>query len=222
MSTVTRRGPGRPPDAALRARRRTDILAAAARVFAARGYADTDLQVVAEALGVGKGTLYRYFPSKERLFLAVVDRGVERLGERVEAAAAAAGDPLDKIARAIRAYLAWFDRHPELVELLIQERAQFKDRKKPTYFEHQEAHLGPWRALFRGLIAAGRVRAVPLSRLIDVLSDLLYGTIFTNLFAGRRKSFEVQADDIIDIAFTGLLSDAERARHVASGKGGRP
>ena len=96
-------------------------------------------------------------------------------------------DPLDRICTAVRAYLIFFADHPEFVELIMQERAQFKDRKKPTYFVHREANVERWRELYRGLIAAGRVRVMPVDRITDVMSDLLYGTMFTNYFAGPRK-----------------------------------
>ena len=65
--------------------RREQILDAAAEVFAQHGYRNTDVQFVADALQVGKGTVYRYFPSKEALFLAAVDRGMRRLTERFQA-----------------------------------------------------------------------------------------------------------------------------------------
>jgi len=141
-----------------------------------------------------------------------------RGGSAVDAAIEGVGDPLERIARAIRAYLAFYDGHPELVELLIQERAEFRDRKKPTYFEHCDASVGPWRDLLRALIAEGRVRKMPVERITDVASDLLYGTMFTNFFAGRRKTYEAQAQDMLDIVLNGILSDRERARRAASGK----
>jgi AcrR family transcriptional regulator len=103
------------------------------------------VQLVADTLHVGTGTIYRYCPSKPELFLGAVDRGMRRLQDQVETHAAAAHDPLQRIARAIRFYLAFFDAHPEFVELCIQERAEFKDRKRPTYFEHREANLGTYR-----------------------------------------------------------------------------
>jgi AcrR family transcriptional regulator len=210
--TQTAKRRGRPRDDGLRQRRREAILDAAAGVFAAHGYQNTDMQQLADTLGVGKGTLYRYFPSKEDLFLAAVDRGMRRLSAQVSACADAAGDPLERVGRGIRAYLSFFRDHPELAELLIQERAQFKDRKQQTYFAHQEAGIEPWRDLWRGLIARGRVRDVPVERITDVLCDLVYGTMFTNYFAGRHKSLDEQTRDILDIVFHGILSEAERRR----------
>lgn len=201
-----RRGPGRPVDLALIARRRGGILAAAAKAFARRGFERTEVDEIAEATGVSKGTVYRYFPSKESLFLASVDAGIRALTERVNAAAASQADPLERIEAAIRAYLAFFDAHPEYVELLMIERAVFRDRKKPTYFEHRDANLGEWSDLIAALIEAGRVRRVPLERITDGLSQMLYGTIFTNAFAGRTKPLEVQAGDVIDFCWNGILT----------------
>ena len=111
---------------------------------------------------------------------------------------------------AIETYLEFFAREPECVELLIQERAQFRDRKQPTYFEHRDANKGRWEAEFRSLIAEGRVRDVPVERILDVLGDLIYGTMFANYFAGRKCSPQEQARDIVDITLNGILSDAQR------------
>ncbi|MCI0462642.1 MAG: TetR/AcrR family transcriptional regulator [Gemmataceae bacterium] len=207
--------PGRPADPALRERRCEQILEAAAHLFAERGYADADTQVLADRLGIAKGTLYRYFPTKRELFLAAVDRVVQRLRKAVDDSLAGVQDPLDQVARAIRTYLDFCAAHAEVVELLIQERAQFKDRKKPTYFEHREANVERWRRLFRSLIAAGRVRRLPVERITDVLSDLVYGTMVTNYFAGQRKPSEAQTQDILDIVFYGILSPTERCRGAA-------
>jgi len=210
MKAIVDKKPGRPPDDALRASRTEQILQAAAELFAQHGYAGTDTQVLAEKLGVGKGTIYRYFPSKEDLFLAAADRVMRQLRAQVDQSIKDVADPLDQLAVAIHAYLAFFAEHPGYVELLMQERAQFKDRKEPTYFEHRRANVEPWLARYRALIAAGRIRDMPVQRISDVLSDLCYGTMFTNYFTGHRKPFDVQAQDILDVVFHGILSDSER------------
>jgi AcrR family transcriptional regulator len=217
MTTLSKRPPGRPKDEALQSRRQEEILAAATQVFAEHGYPGTDVQVIADRLGVGKGTVYRYFPSKSALFLAAVDRGVRRLHERVEADTAGLADPIDRIAQAIHSYLAFFAENRELVELFIQERAEFKDRKQPAYFEQRDASCGPWDDLVRRLIAEGRLRDLPLNELRDVTSDLLYGTIFANHFARRDTPHGAQAEQIIDLVFHGILTDRERKRRGPKG-----
>jgi AcrR family transcriptional regulator len=216
MSTNPKRR-GRPKDEQLTARRREEILDTAARVFAEHGYPGADVQIVANELEIGKGTVYRYFPTKRDLFLAAADRGMRRLKAAVDADTAGTADPLERVAQAVRTHLAFFDANPEFVELFIQERAEFKDRKKPTYFEHRDANIGRWQELLGSLVLEGRIRDVPVRRITDVLGNLLYGTMFTNHFAGRRRSFEDQAKDILDIVLQGVLSDRERKARAAAG-----
>ena len=69
MSMEERRIIARSEDS--KARKRGAIVEAAAERFAVAGYAGTSMVDIARAAGVGKGTLYEYFKSKEELFLAV-------------------------------------------------------------------------------------------------------------------------------------------------------
>jgi AcrR family transcriptional regulator len=174
---------------------------------------------LADQLKVGKGTLYRYFPSKRDLFLAAADRGMRRLCGYIDQSIAEIHDPPERIAVVVRSYLMFFAEHPELCELLIHERALFKDRKKPTYIEYRDANRERLRVLYRSYIAEGQIRDMPVDRILDVLGDLLYGTMFTNYFSGRQTSLETQAQDILDVIFHGILSEAGRQRRPASNTG---
>lgn len=53
--------------------RRSDIISAARHLFQSKGYDKTTMQDVIERLGIAKGTIYHYFPSKEVLLEAVVE-----------------------------------------------------------------------------------------------------------------------------------------------------
>jgi AcrR family transcriptional regulator len=55
------------------ARRRGEILAAAARVFADKGYANTTTRELADAADIAEGTLYNYFGGKREILLAIVN-----------------------------------------------------------------------------------------------------------------------------------------------------
>jgi AcrR family transcriptional regulator len=189
--------------------RQEEILTQAAKLFAERGYDKTDTTLLAETVGVGKGTVYRYFPSKRQLFLAAADRVMRMMRERVDARMARIEDPLERITNGIHEFLDFFGEHPQFVELLIQERALFRDRTRPTFIEHREMNVERWRAFYRDLISQGRVRDIPVDRITDVLGSLLYGTIFMNYFRGSTKTPPEQARDIIDVVFRGILSQSE-------------
>src|SRR5262249_29604454 len=167
----------RPTGDARLARRKEEILTQAALLFAQHGYSECDTQLLAETIGVGKGTVYRYFPSKRELFLAAADRVMRMMRERVDRSVAHIEKPLERIQKGIHTFLEFFAEHPEFVELLMQERAQFKDRTKPTFMEHRAVNVERWRALYRSLIAQGQVRNIDVERITDVVGNLLYGTI---------------------------------------------
>ena len=76
-------------------RNRERLLAAAATVFGAGG-ADASLEAVAKRAGVGIGTLYRHFPTREALFEAVYRHEVDQLGELAEQLATEAA-PVDAL-----------------------------------------------------------------------------------------------------------------------------
>jgi AcrR family transcriptional regulator len=212
MAVTPKNKRGRPKDEGLQVRREEEILDAATRLFAERGFADADVQEIANELQIGKGTVYRYFPSKSELFLAAVDRGMRSLHAHVEVETSRIEDPLDRVVQAIHSYLAFFEEHPELVELFIQERAHFRDRAKPAYFIYHEANIGPWRELHRHLVRQGRVRDALTEIDIHPANDFLYGTILANHITGRKTSYRQQAENIVDILFRGILTDQERKR----------
>ncbi|WP_029897591.1 TetR/AcrR family transcriptional regulator [Desulfohalovibrio reitneri] len=200
--------PGRPPDPEMKRRRRGDLLRQAALHFARDGYAKTDIAAIARDAGCAKGTVYNYFSSKRDLFQKVVDHVMNSLLETLDAVEDA--DPVEHFKQSIEAFLAFFDAHPEYIELLILERAEFRDRKKPTYLEYREAHRVEKRARLERTILSGLFRRVPIDQTLDMVGDLLYGTIFTNYFAGRTTGLERQAANIADILLHGLLRPEAR------------
>ncbi|WP_020668757.1 TetR/AcrR family transcriptional regulator [Amycolatopsis nigrescens] len=73
-------------------RNRARVLAAAEAAFAASG-TTVPLDEIARRAGVGAGTVYRHFPSKEALFEAVVLERIEQLAQQARAKLAEQGDP---------------------------------------------------------------------------------------------------------------------------------
>jgi AcrR family transcriptional regulator len=164
---------------------------------------------------VGKGTLYRYFPTKEALFLAALARGVERLHAAVDASTEGIGEDIARLEAAIHAYLGYFADHPELIELMILERAAFKGRDKPVYFAHKERYRQQWRELYRKLMKAGQVRTMDPATMSTFIGNLLYGTVVTHHFTGRSATLREQAGLLIGVLHHGVLSAQERARRLA-------
>lgn len=101
--------------------RRQKVLDAALRVFAERGYSETAVDEIARASETSKGGLYFHFPSKQALFLALLDEASDALLERVKTAMAAERDPLARGDAALREVLHVFGGHRLLARLLLVE-----------------------------------------------------------------------------------------------------
>jgi AcrR family transcriptional regulator len=98
---------------------RADLLAAAARVFAERGYEAASVTDLAKAAGYTKGALYAHFASKEALFLELIDTASAASEADHEGPATAADDgfphehDLTEVVLSLEAYL-YALRHPEV------------------------------------------------------------------------------------------------------------
>jgi TetR/AcrR family transcriptional regulator, cholesterol catabolism regulator len=127
-------------------RRSDEIIDAAARVFAERGYHGTTTQAIADVLGMRQASLYYYFPSKEAALELVCARGTDGFVEGAEAVMESPGTPLEKLARLIAAHLAPIDTMPDYVRVFINERRYLptasrrrigrKSRRIERFFEH--------------------------------------------------------------------------------------
>jgi TetR/AcrR family transcriptional regulator, mexJK operon transcriptional repressor len=73
-------------------RRRLELIDVAEKMFLERGFAEITMQMIAEAAGASKETLYRHFESKELLFAEIVSRKAQLISLPV-AAMARGGDP---------------------------------------------------------------------------------------------------------------------------------
>src|SRR5215831_12382599 len=87
-------------------RRAPEIIEAAARVFAERGFHGATTQDIADVLGIRQASLYYYFPSKEGALELVCLQGVAGYFEAAKAIASGPGPAADKLARLIKSHLA--------------------------------------------------------------------------------------------------------------------
>lgn len=207
-SAHTRTGPV-PPQ-----KRREDILGVASRIFAEHGYRNTDVQVIADELGIGKGTIYRTFATKEDLFLACVDDGMSRLDQwLVQEMTGLDSVPnlsqFERLERKIYTFLSFFEHNPSLIELMVQERSEFKDRATTSYLRHWEKNFPRWIKNVEEAQELGRIRKIPAMDYLQVMCDVLYGAIFTSYFSKKRIDLSYTAKVVADVLLYGLKGDVE-------------
>jgi len=99
--------------------RRAKILSAAVKAFAVDGYDRTSMDRIAALANVTKPALYDHFPSKQALFLTVLDSIGDRLLVKGELIAGANDDPEQKFRRVVDAFLQFVEREPDAARVLL-------------------------------------------------------------------------------------------------------
>ncbi|MDD5491458.1 MAG: helix-turn-helix domain containing protein, partial [bacterium] len=64
--------------------RKTELLTAARTIFTHKGFHRSTMDDVASEAGISKGALYLYFPSKEKLFMAIIEQGLKERTEMLK------------------------------------------------------------------------------------------------------------------------------------------
>jgi len=184
------------------AAKREHIVGAASRVFAARPYHRVRMDDVAAAARVGKGTLYRYFPSKEDLYLGVVAEAFDLLIRRLERVEAEALPPPTALARMIEAIMETFARHLPFFRLMQQGEARLFLRKKQVVRARRERiAAGLARMLERGA-QTGIFRKVDRALVPTMVIGLVWGTSVNH---ADETPAEILAQRVTDLCLHGLL-----------------
>jgi len=99
---------------------RDKILEVAEALYARRGFAGVGMREVAEAARLGKSSLFHHFRSKVQLYLAVHERVLGRLHERLSAVLASDAPPTEKLDRWVDAAIDAFAEQPSSARILLR------------------------------------------------------------------------------------------------------
>lgn len=164
------------------------VLKAAIKEFAKKGYADADMDKIAKRANVGKGTIYRYYSSKEGLFHAVADDAFGRFRDFVFSALQGAekASALEQMKETGRAVLTFFDENRILLEIFLHERSQFRGMIHSKYLRMYSDHIHIFEDLVESCMRQGVIRRMDPRELLDTIGDMLVGLVY--MWGVRREA----------------------------------
>ncbi|MGE5408032.1 MAG: TetR/AcrR family transcriptional regulator [Syntrophothermus sp.] len=153
---VRRRARAAPPTRpALRERydrRRREVIATAARLFARRGYRETSMGDLTEATGLAAGGLYHYIESKDELLISICDELLDPLLERAREIVAAGAPPAAQLRELLHAWLEHIATHRDHMLVFAQERHVLE--REPQW-RRVRARRREFEELLDGVLARG-------------------------------------------------------------------
>jgi AcrR family transcriptional regulator len=180
-------------------RNRERVLEAAKAVFSAGG-PDASLEAVAKRAGVGIGTLYRHFPTREALFEAVYRREVEQLSELAEQLKSEAA-PVDALRRWLRSNVQFVATKKGMSAALAL--AAHGSSELSTYsFDRLTKAVG---ALLERAVAAGEIRA-------DVGPEDVLRALVGMCYLHDQPGWQASVLRLMDVFVDGLCMQNNGAR----------
>ncbi|MEV8508528.1 helix-turn-helix domain-containing protein [Actinoplanes sp. NPDC051475] len=190
--------------------RRDAILDAAHSVFARKGYAAAGIADLAGELGIGHGTVYRYFANKRDVAAAVLDRALERIAAVVAAEDAAAsatlGEYRDQVRRIGLRLYRLFAEDPALARLVFTDLAAVDAELGDRILAAQNLFAAYTAAYLTNGVERGFLRA---GLDVDTLSRVINGIIFAGAAEVARNPGHAELRDrwieaVLTLMFGGL------------------
>ena len=185
------------------------ILDAWDRLLARYGYRKMTMDDLASEVGIGKGTIYLYFRSKEDLVYSHIDRVIRELMRRLERVFRSAVSPADKIREmTVLRVMSRFDavqHFPEsLSEMFRDLRAGVLERREHYFREEGKLFVAVLKQGQRAGIFRRTDCATTANAILSATNSLLPFHLSTHEL-GKRHEVEKMAASITDLLLRGLL-----------------
>ncbi|MGH1344643.1 MAG: TetR/AcrR family transcriptional regulator [Nannocystales bacterium] len=178
---------------------RTRAVEAALELFASQS--EVSLRQLAKAMGVSPTTPYRYFESKEELFMSVRATCYQRFATVLEARLGAVADPIERVFEVSAVYHAHACQHPAEFRLMFQ----LGQPDPAAYPDAHAAGVATWHVVMgavQAAVQAGRVQA-DAEHLAHLLWSGVHGIVALSL--SKRFTVGQSAEDLLRPMTTALL-----------------
>jgi AcrR family transcriptional regulator len=183
---------------------RARLLEAAAEEFGRVGLERASIDAISVAAGYAKGTIYNYFPSKEALFLAVVEEAsTQAAGRGVAPQAASARERLRAV---LAGFCGWVGHHEALARVLVRECLMGTPGLYPRVILAEQPLVGELESIIREGVARGELRNDVSERILALAIAGLTDLALVEYWA--EDELRQSLDTIPDLVLTLLLGSA--------------
>jgi len=187
--------------------RRSELIAAARRVFGAHGFANATMEAIARDADVAKGTVYLYYDSKRAIYEAAWRASMEELEGLVKARVESAGSLQAAIAAFVAARLEFFQARQDFFRMYVEEIATRVASSKTrrtlcgTMIDRQTRIL---ERLVATAVARGEIRAVDPAATALAVFDMTRGLVARHLVTQQPSDTARDVAFLTDLIWTGL------------------
>ncbi len=195
--------------------RRGEILSAAEKVFAAKGFFSTTMSDIAREAEFGTGSLYKYFKSKEDLYFTLIDEKVKEINGPVKAELSKKIPALERIKKALGLQFEFFERNRDFFRIYTSERSRFewtvKDELGKDLHEKMVAYIRLLAGVMKEGIEEGEFRPLNPMDLAHALVGIVNSFVFEWIISREAYPLISKLDTVLDV-FLGGVQQTERRK----------
>jgi|SRR3954466_13180705 AcrR family transcriptional regulator len=188
---------------------RDAILDATDELLKKFGYRKMTIDDLAREVGIGKGTVYLHFSSKEEIALSHIDRIIERLKTRLSEIANSPITADQKIKRMlVERVMFRFDSVQHYTTSLNELLAQVR----PRLLERRKRYFGEEASMFAKVLSQGKIDGVfhgspvDVSRILIVATNALLPYSLSTSELGSRDEIEERTMQLADVLLNGIIN----------------
>jgi AcrR family transcriptional regulator len=187
--------------------RREQILKIASELFSEKSYHDVTVDEIADAVGVAKGTIYLYFPSKEKLYLEILENSFEAIESLLEREIAKSDSAPVKLKKILSLIFEFYRINLDVLRILSRDETHLI-REHFEFTEH-------WRLrrikLYEKILERGQKEGSfrPLNTTLTAL--IIFGLVRSVMFFYKTdESAKEIAEDVFSAISEGILAPDEQ------------
>ncbi len=194
---------------------RGEILSAAEKVFAAKGFFPTTMSDIARRAEFGTGTLYKYFKSKEDLYFTLIDEKAEEINRLVKAELSQSNSAVARIKNVLRLQFEFVEQNRDFFRIYISERSRFewtvKEDLGKGLHEKMVSYINILSEVIRQGIRGGEFRSMDPKDMAHAFVGIVNSFVFEWLISRERYPLVSKSDIVLGIFLNGV-QQIERRR----------
>ncbi|MDD3473871.1 MAG: TetR/AcrR family transcriptional regulator [Syntrophaceae bacterium] len=183
---------------------RDRILAAALAEFSEKGFHSSTIDSIADRAGIAKGTVYRYFSTKEGLFTALKDDTMSEFVDLAKRRLSGQEDVLEIIESIIKIYLSFFERNSAFFKVIIQEHKDFGREFSEKFTQELIGSLPSLKRRCWKASRLGKLKQMNYYTVFFGIIGFLNGVIQKWLHEGGEGSLVDEIETVREVLFYGF------------------
>lgn len=190
--------------------KRRKIFEAALKVFTERGFHEATMDEIAAASGVAKGTVYRYFESKEDLLDQLLKATSRRIAERFASAFVSGGDVVDQIRVFIEQWVIFIEENHTLYRLIQAEGLNGRASRQTMFYEYLIADFPMIKERVAAMDTEGVLKTTSFHTAAYGILGFIDGVVRKWFRSGMDYPLRDEMPVILEVLFNGFVRDGAR------------